>query len=49
MGDKGEEGVKNLKKWVTLFIDGPFTNFSLVETKESYGGIIEQLHSLNTE
>ena len=35
MGDKGEEeGVKNLKKWVTLFIDGPFTNFSLVENKE---------------
>ena len=23
MGDKWEEGVKNLKKWVTLFIDGP--------------------------
>ena len=22
MGDKGEGGVKNLKKWVSLFIDG---------------------------
>ena len=24
MGDKGEGGVKNLKKWVTSFMDGPF-------------------------
>ena len=31
---RGRKGVKNLKKWVTLFIDGPFTNFSLVENKE---------------
>ena len=23
MGDKGERGVKNLKKWVMSFIDGP--------------------------
>ena len=23
MGDKGEGGVKNLKKWVTSFMDGP--------------------------
>ena len=23
MGDKGERGVKNLKKWMTLFVDGP--------------------------
>ena len=23
MGDKGEEGVKILKKWVTSFMDGP--------------------------
>ena len=23
MGDEGESGVKNLKKWVTLFMDGP--------------------------
>ena len=27
MGDKGEGGVKNLKKSVTLFMDGPFTMF----------------------
>ena len=27
MGDKGEGGVKNLKKSVTLFMDGPFTIF----------------------
>ena len=24
MGDKGEGGVKNLKKWVTSFMDAPF-------------------------
>ena len=24
MGDKGEGGVKYLKKWVTSFMDGPF-------------------------
>ena len=23
MGDKGERGVKNLKKWVTSFMDRP--------------------------
>ena len=23
MGDKGEQGVKNLKKWMTSFMDGP--------------------------
>ena len=23
MGDKGEGGVNNFKKWVTLFMDGP--------------------------
>ena len=23
MGDKGDGGVKNLKKWVTSFMDGP--------------------------
>ena len=23
MGDKGEGGVKNLKKWVMSFMDGP--------------------------
>ena len=28
MGDKGERGVKNLKKWVMLFMDGPKDNFS---------------------
>ena len=28
MGDKGEEeGVKNLKKWVMTFIDGPISTF----------------------
>ena len=26
MGDKGEGGAKNLKKWVTSFMDRPFTN-----------------------
>ena len=24
MGDKGEGGVKNLVKWVTSFMDGPY-------------------------
>ena len=27
MGDKGEEGFKNLKKWVTSFMDGPLAFF----------------------
>ena len=25
MGDKGEEGIKNLKKWVMSFMDGTFS------------------------
>ena len=28
MSEKGEEGVKNLKKWVMLFMDGPKDDFS---------------------
>ena len=28
MGDKEQGGVKNLKKWVTSFMDGPFLDFS---------------------
>ena len=26
MGDKGESGIKNLKKWETSFMDGPLVN-----------------------
>ena len=26
MGDKGEEGIKNIKKWVTSFMDGPIAS-----------------------
>ena len=29
MGDKGERGVKNLKKWMTSFMDGPL--YALVD------------------
>ena len=25
MGDKGEEGIKNLKKWMMSFMDGTFS------------------------
>ena len=28
MGDKGEGGVKNLKKWVMSFMDGPLKYIS---------------------
>ena len=31
MGDKGEEGVKNLKKWVNLFMNSPLPRFSLLD------------------
>ena len=34
MGDKGEGGVKNLKKWVTLFMDGPLSIFFLHFSKQ---------------
>ena len=27
MGEKAEGGVKNLKKWVTIFMDGPYYLF----------------------
>ena len=30
MGDKGEGVVKNLKKWVKLFIDGPITGYTFM-------------------
>ena len=29
MGDKGEGGAKNLKKWVTSFVNGPLSIISL--------------------
>ena len=29
MGDKGEGGVKNFNKWVTLYMNGPKTIFIL--------------------
>ena len=29
MGDKGEGGLKNLKKWVTSYMDGPKTIWTL--------------------
>ena len=34
MGDKGEGGVKNLTKWVTLFMDGPLSIFFLHFSKQ---------------
>ena len=30
MGDKGEGGVKNIKKWVTSFMDGPRKRLGLI-------------------
>ena len=29
MGDKGEVGVKNIKKWVTSFRDSPISMFDM--------------------
>ena len=29
MGDKGDGGVKNLKKWVMTFMDGPLVGLPL--------------------
>ena len=34
MSNKGEGGVKNLKKWVTLFMDGPLSIFFLHFSKQ---------------
>ena len=36
MGDKGEGGVKNIKKWVTSFMDGPISIFDMTGTPERY-------------
>ena len=36
MGDKGEQGVKNLKKWMTSFMAGPFSQFFLDIFDEIY-------------
>ena len=33
MGDKGEEGVKNIQKWVTLFMDGPESETRIFHVK----------------
>ena len=32
MGDQGERGVKNLKKWVMSFMDGPFIQHFISQT-----------------
>ena len=34
MGDKGEGGVKNLKKWVTSFMDSPLEEKFLFSLKK---------------
>ena len=38
MGDKGESGIKNLKKWETSFMDGPLVNIfdGLPTVKDEY-------------
>ena len=36
MGDKGEGGVKNFKKWVTSFIDGPLVKLFESEDQNKY-------------
>ena len=35
MDDKGERGVKNLKKWVTSFMDGPNTGKKMCNDQKS--------------
>ena len=36
MSDKGEGGVKNFKKWVTSFIDGPLVKLFESEDQNKY-------------
>ena len=38
MGDRGESGIKNLKKWETSFMDGPLVNIfdGLPTVKDEY-------------
>ena len=48
MGDKGEGGVTNLKKWVTSFIDGPLylkPNWEYVQIR-SYTILIELYNTM---
>ena len=43
MGDKGERGVKNLKKWVKSFMDSPLAIYDAIVLRELHAGATPQL------